>query len=198
MSAFAIPAALAAAQGTMSFIGAQQQAEAIDRAIASQRRSARIQARQVSQSAQLRRQQRLREAQQIRGTIRVAAAEAGTTTGAFASQMRQADFDADLNAQVIEQNRRNRIQRIESTANANLLRLSSRRPSPGLAAATGALRGLGTGLQIGGAIQRMGARAEQQNTLAQRRRSIAQQRATGSDLTPPPLIDRRNPLGPNR
>ena len=163
-AAAGLGAALAITQGITSFVQARRRASAIDDAMDSQRRAARVRFGQINRAAGLSREQRLREAHRIRGSIRVAAAEAGTTTGAFADQLRQADFDVALNTNVIEANRRAQLERIRTGTQANLQRLAAGQPIPGAAGASGALRGLGTGLQLGTTFGRLGQQSPQEPT----------------------------------
>lgn len=150
----AVPAALAIGGtlfgGATSAMQARSQNRAISRAASSQQNAARTQAQQLSNQSSVEKLRRQREAAQIRGRLRVAAGEAGVGLGGTtAALMRQADSDEQLNVNMIDQNTRNQLARINTGLAANVTSLSSQIRSPILDAFAGGVGGFQTGLSLG-------------------------------------------------
>lgn len=149
----------AGAFGGLSYAQAQEQNEATGRAMRSQRNAAETQDRQVDEAAEVERAKNANRAHQIRGRLRVLSAEAGIGMAAYEQLERQADYDEAINDHLIRRNRVSQQERIRSGLAANITALESSITNPLLAALSGSLGGLTTGLSIGGAVQGMNSAA---------------------------------------
>jgi hypothetical protein len=151
---FAATTALAIGASTyLSAQAAKRQNEAIENAMSSQQGSTIAAQGQIAERAGLERLKASRQAAQIEGKLRVAAAEAGTGIGgSFARLSLQNTFDEGLNQKIIQQNYENQIAGVRSGLAANLDQLESQTVSPILAAFAGGVSGLSTGLSIGNAF----------------------------------------------
>jgi len=137
-----------------SIAGATMQNRAIRRAAKVTSQAAQIQAKQVSEAAMVDRQKAARQADLVRGRIRVAAAAAGIApdAGTFSMLSQQEAFDYAFNQAVLEQNRRNQVASVISGGAASIAGLMAQRQNALLSGIQGGLAGAQTGLSIGGAI----------------------------------------------
>lgn len=138
----------------VSVAGAAQQNAAAKRAMKSAGTAASIQARQVAEAGKFEQLKAAREAELVRGRMRVAAAAAGIApdVGVFSSLAQQEAFDYAINQAVTEQNIRNQIASVLSGGEANIAQIRSQMQNPLLAGIGGAIQGVQTGLAIGSAI----------------------------------------------
>lgn len=110
-----------------------------------------------------------RAATKLRGDLRVATAESGTTLAGSRSRiLDQADFEAVWTRKALEVRLARALRRIDLNTEASLLQqgqaltntltgYDAQQQSTGMAAFTGGLGGLQTGLSIGGGVMGMGA-----------------------------------------
>jgi len=144
---------------------ASQQNRAAGRAASSARLAAQIQSRQVAEAAQLERLKAFREAELVRGRVRVAAAAAGIAPdiGVFNTLLQQEAFDYAINQSIIERNAQNQIASVLSGGAANIAQIRSQMQNPFLSGLSGAIQGAQTGLAIGGAINSIGSAMQAPN-----------------------------------
>ncbi len=145
---------LAAAGAGTSVMAARSQNKAIEQQMDAQAKAAGIQQQQLTQQAAVEQTQREREADAIRGRIRVANAESGFGTGGgtFGALMQQADFDEAFNLQILDNNLSNNLAAVKTGADANLASLESKTQNVLLQGITGAIGGASTGLSLGQGI----------------------------------------------
>lgn len=134
--------------------GAAQQNSAAKRAAASAGTAASVQARQVAEAGRFEQLKAAREAELVRGRMRVAAAAAGIApdVGVFSALAQQEAFDYAINQAVMQQNTRNQIASVLSGGAANIAQIRSQMQNPLLSGIGGAIQGVQTGLTIGNAI----------------------------------------------
>lgn len=168
---FAIPVGLAILGAVTSAQQAKAHNKAISASIKSQRSAAAAQGKQISEQAALEKLKRQREAEQVRGRLRVAAGEAGVgTTGSFGALLRQSDFDLALNQSIIEKNRESQAARVASEFRAGAISTAAQGQNVGLSTLSGGLAGLSTGISIQSAIKSLGdqLKASREAAAAQR------------------------------
>ena len=146
---------LAAALGAVSTYAtvdaANKQNKATSDAMQIAAKNATQQQKAVVAQAQLEKEKRLREAQTIRGKLRVATAESGIGFGGTVDALnRQLDYDVSKSLGVLEQNKQNQLQSIRSGGQADLASLAGTFRSPALEGLVGGLRTIQTGLSIAG------------------------------------------------
>lgn len=136
-----------------SAYAASQQNKAISQSMSSQRQASIATQQQVVDQAAIEQMKAARQAHQIEGRLRVAAADSGAGIGgSWTALLQQNDYDAALNANIIANNEKNQLAQVASGYNANIASLQSGFVSPILQAFTGALGGLQSGLAIGSSV----------------------------------------------
>lgn len=152
ISALAI-AASAASAGSAAY-AADRQNKLAGKAKKQARRAAEIQRDQIAAQAEQERQSRIKEAEQIRGRLRVAAAENGISTGnTFEALIRQNDFDLATDLSTLNRNLANNNARVQSGLAAEEIAIKSSRRNPLIEGFTSGLGGFSSGLSIGNGIR---------------------------------------------
>lgn len=147
-------AATTATSAGISLRNQQQQNRSARRAGDAAAEAASVQTKQIQDQASLEKMKLRNQAAMIRGRIRAAAAQAGfVNDGTFQTLDEQVTTDTNLNTQIIAQNARNNIARVQSGLQADLANLSSRISSPILSAFTGGLQGASAGLSIASGVR---------------------------------------------
>lgn len=143
----------AATAGTAAY----QQNRGVKRAQRAQTKAALAEQQQLSKLAAQGLQRRRFEGEAVRKRIRVAAGEAGSDlSGSFAALATQSVYDEIVNVETLKENFSIQQKRVQAGLEADLSRLEMDKRNPLLAALTGALGGVGTGLQIGGLFTSVG------------------------------------------
>ncbi len=146
----AIPLIIGAGTGAMGATASAAEARQFNRyerrRVSAEQEAQLVRARQVQAQAALEEQKNFNEAHLIRSRIRVAAGESGIGLGGtYEALMRQADYDAYINSEIIKQNL--------SMSLTNIRRpLLQRETSPLFAGLSGGLGGLQSGLSMGTSI----------------------------------------------
>lgn len=150
---------LAITMAATSAFAASRQNRAIESSISAQRSSSTAAMGQLSEQAAAEKLKRQREAAQVRGRLRVSAAQSGVGFGGtFAALERQADIDEQLNTLIIDKNLKAGLARVRADFTSSANQLSSGFESPFSAAIMGGLGGFETGLRIGDAQAEMAMR----------------------------------------
>ena len=150
-------AALTAASAGVSMRNQQQQNRSARRAGDAAAEAASVQSKQIKNQATVEKAKLRNQAEMIRGRIRAAAASSGfVNDGTFQTLDEQVTTDTNLNTQIINQNVRNNIARVQSGLQADLASLSARISSPILSAFSGGLQGAATGLSIASSARSLG------------------------------------------
>jgi hypothetical protein len=145
--------ALGAYQASESASAARAQNKAIERSMESEQRVAAIKTEQVANQAEIEKRKITNRAAQIRGRIRVAAADSGFGLGgSTAALARQSAFDESINSSIVDRNVLSQNELIASGLQAHLESLASNSQNEMLAAFMGGLSGLDTGLSLGQGI----------------------------------------------
>lgn len=127
-----------------------QQNQRVKAAKESAAQAARIQSEQVNQQTDIEKMKAIRRAEQIRGRLRLAGAEAGLSgEGSIANLEQQNEIDTGLNLGILDTNRSNTRTLIGSNLSAELNRLSGSYRNALLSGFEGALGGAQQGLAIG-------------------------------------------------
>lgn len=157
----AIPLAIggAAAGGGISAMGASSANAGIARTQRQARRAAIMQNQQVAAQAAQERQASIRQAAQLRARLSVSRGAAGIASGSqsdsFADATQQVQNDLVQNLMNIRRNTNAQMDRIRSGYEAQYTSLANQIQNPFLAAFTGGLQGLSSGLAIAQGVRQV-------------------------------------------
>ena len=151
---FAVPAVTTIGGAALSASASRSQNQAIAASQQSVRRSQNIQSQQLARRSGVQQQRIRNEAARLRGSIRIARAEAGTGIGTtHLALLRQVDIDEALNQQIISDNFQAQQDALRTQAGANVKNLQAQVQNGVLAAFAGGLGGFSTGLNITSNLQ---------------------------------------------
>jgi len=157
----------------ISVLAARQQNAAMQSAASAQIRQGQAQQQQIQDQSAIERMRHQREADRIRGRLRVAAGEAGVGIGgSYDALIRQADFDEALNLSILDRNTANAMDAARAGLSVDLARIGASAQNPLIAGFMGGLTGLNTGLSIAGA------------SMSHQSLQLQQQQATALGITP--------------
>lgn len=153
MGAAAAATIFGGAQAGLGFMGAQKTNRALKDAMNQTVGAYSVQAIQMAQQAARDRAKTIDQARTIEGRIRVASGSAGVgVDGSTLRLISAADADAQQDYETIGANYVAGIGAASSEARSRLIGLKSQGQSPALAAISGAINGIQTGLSFGSAI----------------------------------------------
>ena len=150
--ALAVTVAATVAGAATSYAQARQQNKAVRRSQESANRAASAEAYQVKQRESAERYRNINDARRVIGSLRVAAAEAGTGSGSsYDAVARSTAYAAEINDHIIGRNAGANLARIGSELEAVQTRLAAEFRSTGLATVQGGLQGLQLGMAVSSA-----------------------------------------------
>lgn len=151
-----IGAGLGIAQGLMGVYGAYSQNRRIQEIMDLNAQAAGVEYNQIDTAAALEIQKRHLDVHRARSRLRVLAADSGLDFGgSYAELDQQAAQNESINNAITQENAYVAKQKIASGLQAGFLVDQSKALNPFTTGLTGALSGIGTGLQIGGAIDKL-------------------------------------------
>lgn len=133
--------------------GAQQQNAANKRTANSINAAQAAEVQQTEGALAVQQAKRISESNAIRGRLTVVAAESGVGTGgSVAALERQNAYQTALDNNLAEQNTQNQVAAIHSQASAGMTAVAAKQISPLVAAFSGGMAGLSSGLNIAGGV----------------------------------------------
>ena len=148
--------AIAGAAGSISHEAARKQSSVARAQQESVRAAAKVEERRAGQRADVERLRESRAAQDLRGRLKVAAANAGIGLGgSTAALLRQVDVDEALNRELVAANEANVISATRAGARARVSQLGAGIRNPLLEGLAGGIGGFDAGLQLGEGIERI-------------------------------------------
>ena len=136
---------------------AANQADYAKKAGAAQNKAIGIQQQQLADQGALEKKKIADRAHQIRARTRVAAGESGIGTGGTTQALlRQADFDEEINTEIVRRNTASNIRAIRAGGQANIAGIRQEQSNPMLEGIMSGIYGAQAGLQIGGKLKDMG------------------------------------------
>lgn len=152
MESSQVPMALGATQAGLGAYGAYAQNQEIGKVMGANARATAVNLDQLGDQADLERRKQAITASQIRGRLRVLAADSGFATStpgtSFADLERSAILDDEINRAIIDRNFYNQQQREISQLDVALYQLRAGSMNPATSAISGGLSGYATGLQL--------------------------------------------------